>query len=153
MAALERLQSMGPESGSDRPGKSAAPSGRGQRSRLRPAGAASGLPIARIAAPAVFLVAVIVLISLLFQSGVIGGEEETRVAQPTPTATKAKAKTASPKATAAGSTTKIYVVKAGDTPSGIADRYGITLSELEELNPNSDFTTLVVGQKLKVPRQ
>jgi LysM repeat protein len=109
------------------------------------------LTVARIAAPAVFLVAVIVLISLLFQSGVIGGDDQAKVAKPVPAAAKTKSASAKPTATVAA--TKIYVVKAGDTPSGIAEKYGISLARLQELNPDADFTTLVVGVKLQVPRQ
>ena len=156
MAALERLQSLGsqPGGGAPPPGQSgrAASSGRDRRPRPRPAAAAAAnLTPARVAAPAVFLVAVIVLISLLFQSGVVGGRDEANVTKPKPAVTKTKK--ASPKPTTAGSTTKVYVVKTGDTPSGIAEKYGISMSELEDLNPDKDFTTLVVGEKVKVPKQ
>ena len=155
MAALERLQSLGsapaagPQAGQS--GRIASPS-RDRRPIPRPAGgAAANLTVARIAAPVVFLVAVIVLISLLFQSGVVGGQDEARVTKPKPAVTKTKK--ATPKPATAGSTTKVYVVKTGDTPSGIADKYGISMSELEALNPDKDFTTLVVGEKVKVPKR
>ena len=47
--------------------------------------------------------------------------------------------------------TKVYVVKAGDTLSGIAARFGISVVEIEELNADADLTTLQPGQKLTVP--
>jgi LysM repeat protein len=154
-AALERLKSLGsphasaPAPESDRAGHRAG----GQRP-LPAAASGSGPPIARIAAPALFLVAVIVLISLLFQSGVIGGRDQANVAKPTPAATKAKTRTTpSAKPSETAGTSSIYVVKAGDTPSGIAEKYHIALSELADLNPDKDFTTLAVGEKLKVPTQ
>jgi LysM repeat protein len=41
-------------------------------------------------------------------------------------------------------------VRAGDNPSTIADRAGITLDQLEELNPRMDPRALHVGDKLKL---
>ena len=156
VAALERLQSLGKTPAADEPAarQSARPL---PHARPRPAAAAARINVARIAAPAVFLVAVIVVVSLLFQSGMVGGGE--KAAGDGSGNAPAAAKSGSPKAktsptSGAGTTTKTkaYVVKAGDTPSGIAEKYGVSLSELEELNPDKDFTTLIVGEKLKVPR-
>ncbi|MCX6374120.1 MAG: LysM domain-containing protein [Actinobacteria bacterium] len=102
--------------------------------------------VARIAAPAVFLVAVVVLLSIVFQSGVIGGKSEP-VVTPTPAATKTKN----------GGTTKptnykVYVVKSGDTMSGIAVKFGTSTSEIEALNPKLISSTLAVGARIKVPK-
>ena len=43
-----------------------------------------------------------------------------------------------------------YVVKAGDTPSGIAEKTGVPLSQIIELNPNLDDQTLAVCDKIKL---
>ena len=43
-----------------------------------------------------------------------------------------------------------YVVKAGDTPSGIAEKTGVPLSQIIELNPKLDDQTLAVGDKIKL---
>ena len=43
-----------------------------------------------------------------------------------------------------------YVVKAGDTPSGIAEKTGVPLSQIIELNPKLDDQTLTVGDKIKL---
>jgi LysM repeat protein len=51
-----------------------------------------------------------------------------------------------------GSTTT-YTVKAGDTPSGIARRYGITSRELMAANNITDARRLYVGRELVVPQQ
>jgi len=102
--------------------------------------------VARIAAPVVFLVAVVILLSIVVQSGVIGGTAEP-VVTPTPAVTKTKS----------GGTTqsadyKVYVVKSGDTISGIAIKFGTSTSELEALNPKLSSSTLLPGAKVKVPK-
>jgi LysM repeat protein len=162
-AALERLQSLAPGASSSPPVEAgparrtaavARPAAPAARSRPRPAAATStGSTVARIAAPVVFLVAVIVLITIGFQSGVIGGSAaDTAPASPTPQATKSDngdaPKTEEPKP---ASSTGTYKVKSGDTLSGIAAQYDTTVSELESLNPDVSSSTLVVGQKLVVP--
>ncbi len=47
--------------------------------------------------------------------------------------------------------TKIYKVKSGNTLSGIAHKYHITIKQLREMNGMSEKDTLKIGQKLKVP--
>ena len=44
-----------------------------------------------------------------------------------------------------------YKVQSGNTLSGIAHKYHITIKELREMNHMKDTDTLKVGQKLKVP--
>ena len=41
-------------------------------------------------------------------------------------------------------------MRAGDTPSGIAEKHGISLDTLMELNPNLDAQTLAPGQRVKL---
>ena len=88
-----------------------------------------------------FLIAVIALIGIVVQSGVMSSDEPT----PTPTvkATKAGGST---------SATKKYVVKSGDSLSSIAVRFNTTTSELQTLNPDIG-NTLVVGTRIVVPNQ
>jgi LysM repeat protein len=155
LAALERLQALtsattAPPAG-DAPSK--APKARRPASLAarpappRPAAAPrAGRMIARIAAPVVFLVAVVVLISIVSQSGVIGDKAEPLVT-PTPAATKTKSG-----GNASPSSYKIYVVKSGDTLSGIAVKFGTSISEIEVLNPKISSSTLVVGTRIKVPK-
>ena len=45
---------------------------------------------------------------------------------------------------------RTYTVKAGDTPSGIAEKVGIDLDELLALNPDLDPQTLAPGTKIKL---
>lgn len=92
--------------------------------------------------PAIFLVAVIVLVVLVVQSGMLGGDDST----PTPQATATKTKSGG---TSQSGTTK-YKVKSGDSLSSIAVKFDTTVSAIEDLNP--DLTTsLTVGQTILVP--
>lgn len=45
---------------------------------------------------------------------------------------------------------KTYTVKAGDTPSGIAEKVGVPLETILELNPDLDPQALTPGTKLKL---
>jgi LysM repeat protein len=45
---------------------------------------------------------------------------------------------------------RTYVVQAGDTPSGIAERTGVPLTTIEELNPDLDAQSLRVGDKIRI---
>jgi len=47
--------------------------------------------------------------------------------------------------------TKIYKVKSGNTLSGIAHKYHITVKQLREMNGMGEHDMLRIGQKLKVP--
>jgi LysM repeat protein len=49
--------------------------------------------------------------------------------------------------------TKTYVVKSGNTLSGIAHKYHITVKQLRQMNGMSEKDVLKIGQKLKVPAQ
>jgi peptidoglycan endopeptidase LytE len=96
--------------------------------------------VARIAAPVVFLVAVIAFVGIIVQSGVINGSAEPTV---TPTV----------KATKATVATKKYVIQSGDSLSSIAERFGTTVDVLVTLNPDLSPTTLRVGTRIVVPRK
>ena len=43
-----------------------------------------------------------------------------------------------------------YTVKAGDTPSGIAEKVNVPLDQILELNPDLDPQTLTPGTKIKL---
>jgi LysM repeat protein len=57
---------------------------------------------------------------------------------------------AAPEATATPSTT-IYIVKSGDTLSGIAQQFGVTVEDLMAANNLTDPNLLRVGQTLTIP--
>ena len=47
---------------------------------------------------------------------------------------------------------RTYTVEPGDTPSGIAEKTGVSLEQLEEANPDLDPQLLAPGQRIKIPR-
>src|SRR4051812_32175670 len=68
-------------------------------------------------------------------------------------ATPAASASASPtKKQKARKVRKSYRVKPGDTPSSIAEKTNVPLSQIQALNPNLDDQTLSVGQKIKLRR-
>jgi LysM repeat protein len=44
----------------------------------------------------------------------------------------------------------VYVVKTGDTLGSISQKVGVSVTKLQELNPNLDQFSLVAGQKIKI---
>ena len=71
-------------------------------------------------------------------------------AEPTATPTLSTTETPTPTPT---SDANIYVVKPGDTPIGIANRFGISVDELMSYNNIKDPSSLRVNQELKIPPQ
>ena len=45
---------------------------------------------------------------------------------------------------------KKYVIQPGDSLSAIANRFGVTVEEIQSLNPDADAQALVTGQELKL---
>lgn len=101
--------------------------------------------VAHYAAPAAFLAAVTIAV-LLFHSGLshhTNSKATTTAAAPArTTATTAAPHTNQPK--------KFYVVQAGDTFGTIASKEGISVAQLQALNPGTSSNALQVGQKLRV---
>ena len=99
---------------------------------------------ARFLAPLALVAFAIALFSILGgERG--GGEEPATTQQPRATATATKTPATKRKR-------KVYVVKPGDTPSGIADKTGVSLEQLEEANPDLDPQLLAPGQRIRIPQ-
>ena len=49
-----------------------------------------------------------------------------------------------------GSARSVYVVKQGDTLGGIAEKTGVPVEQLQDLNPGLDQFSLVAGQRIKL---
>jgi teichoic acid transport system ATP-binding protein len=49
-----------------------------------------------------------------------------------------------------GSGRRTYTVETGDTLAGIAEKTGVTVEQLQELNPELDPQALVSGQKIEL---
>lgn len=157
VAALERLQAMSPTAAGPPPASARdayeqspaapalpTPAPRGRRRAA--AGRRRTSAVARIAAPAVFLIALIALVSLVYQSGITGDDGATTVT-PSPSPTKTKG---GGQGTAVAF--KKYTVKDGDTLSGIAVRFDTSINDILALNPKMSSSTLVVGTVIKVPK-
>jgi LysM repeat protein len=100
---------------------------------------------ARFLAP-LALVAFAVALVMVINSGTGGSSGEH------PASTSAPSATATPAASKRKRKRRVYVVKAGDTPSGIAEKTGVTLEQLEEANPDLDPQLLAPGQRIRLPQ-
>ena len=110
---------------------------------------------ARFLAP---LALIAVLIAFVMVINGAGGSDSSNTADTTPTSssaasTKSAAKTTvtnAKKAVKKKAARKTYTVQAGDSFGTIAGKTGITVEQLQELNPNADSGQLQVGQQLRV---
>jgi hypothetical protein len=62
------------------------------------------------------------------------------------------AKTAKSESKSGPETPKEYVVQDGDSISGVAVKYGISVDRIERLNPDLDPQTLATGQVIKLQK-
>ena len=110
--------------------------------------------LARLAAPAAFLLAVTVAVLLV--RGALEAEDTATAAATTTASTPAPPPPPPPPATTRGTQPastagqEFYVIRAGDTLGTVANAYGTTVDELVELNPGIDPTALQVGQRIRV---
>lgn len=93
-------------------------------------------------APAVLLVCVVIMTSLV-REGLRSDPSSTTTVRTSTTATTTTAAKAKPKS-------RFYVVKNGDTLSAIAERVGVALEDLQRLNPKVTPQSLVPGQRLRL---
>jgi LysM repeat protein len=106
----------------------------------------AGRSPARFLAPLALVAFVVALLMVISSgNGDQGGEVPASNTQPEATATA----TADEKPKRRR---KVYVVKPGDTPSGIAEKTGVSLEQLEEANPDLDPQLLAPGQRIRLPR-
>jgi LysM repeat protein len=78
------------------------------------------------------------------------GSASTQITGSTETAGETTAGTATTTTTTGSSRRRFYVVKDGDVLSAIADKTGVPLEEIEQLNPDVDAQTLHAGQRIKL---
>jgi LysM repeat protein len=97
----------------------------------------------RIFVPLALIALVVAIIVVASNSGYSGGGGS--VTTSTPSATSTTNTRAAPK-----THRRRYTVKAGDTLGAIAEKTGVSVTTLEDLNPGLDPTQLVAGQKLKL---
>jgi LysM repeat protein len=116
--------------------------------------------LARLAAPAAFLLALTVLVLLVRAAVSADGGTATIPTAATPvvtgeapvttqeTADEPEAPPSTETLPPAGGT---YAVRAGDTLESIASQHGTTVEELVTLNPDVDPTNLQIGQTIRIP--
>jgi len=78
-------------------------------------------------------------------------QSSSKSAPSTASASKSKSTTNNKPKTTTTNNTTIYIVKKGDTLSGIAQKYHTTVSAIQKLNNIKDKDYIVVGERLKVP--
>lgn len=101
---------------------------------------------ARWLAPLALIACALAVLAVLRDSTVLSGHDGSPVAR-TQTATTTTAKVPAGRAKR-----KAYIIKAGDVLSNIADRYGVTVEDLEALNPGLDARALRVGRRIRLRR-
>jgi LysM repeat protein len=110
----------------------------------------AGRSPARFLAPlalVTFAVALFVIVTSTSGGGGDGaGTPASDTSRPEATATPASSGSERPRRR------RVYIVKPGDTPSGIAEKTGVTLEQLEEANPDLDPQLLAPGQRIRLPR-
>jgi LysM repeat protein len=106
---------------------------------------------ARYLAPLALIAFAIVLFSMLSSSG-LGGKSgsSSKSAQTTSSKTGAATTTPVKRTKAKVKKAKTYTIQAGDTLGAIAEKTGVALPTLMELNPQVDSTALTTGQKIKL---
>jgi LysM repeat protein len=110
---------------------------------------------ARFFAPLALIAVLVAFLAIVTSSGGGGSAtttDESATTTPAKTSTTTK-KTASSKTTkkpASGTSSKTYTVQVGDTLGGIADKTGVPLSQIEELNPDVDPHAMTTGQEIRL---
>ena len=102
--------------------------------------------IYRLAAPAAFFLAAIILV-VLIQRG-LNNDSPSATGSTTPTVTTPSDTT--PTTTHSNQKKKVYRVKTGDTLESIAAKFNTTVDDLLALNPGVDPLALSPGQKIRV---
>ena len=100
---------------------------------------------ARLLAP-LALVGFVIALLVVINGSSTGGGSSTSGSRPAATKTTSPSR----KGKNARKVRRRYTVKPGDTPSGIAEKTGVPLSKILELNPDLDDQSLTVGDKIKL---
>jgi LysM repeat protein len=107
-------------------------------------------------APLALIAVLIVFLAIVSSSGDGGSSSTTTEESSTTTSTHTSKKTTktsskkTTKKTAASDNAKTYTVQVGDTLGGIADKTGVPLSRIEQLNPDVDPHAMVTGQEIRL---
>jgi len=98
---------------------------------------------ARWLAPVALVTCAVAIYAVVQSTTKSGGSSSSSSSTPAESAPKAAAKKGKAKH-------KTYTVKPGDVLSAIAQKNGVTVAEIERLNPSVDAAALHPGQKLRL---
>jgi LysM repeat protein len=107
----------------------------------------------RILAPValiVFALALVVIISSTGGGGGGGGTSSSSAEKARDLGTANGSKTKSRKSSRGKLPKSVYIVKSGDTLGSISQTVGVSVTKLQELNPNLDQFSLAPGQRIKI---
>ena len=112
---------------------------------------------ARWIAPLAILVALATIFALVNASTGGDSEDAPQATEEQERRTTTGRKTSTDRSNTTTSTTpkparKTYRVKPGDTLASIAQANGVTVEELQELNPDVDSNSLSIGQEIRLAR-
>ncbi len=100
----------------------------------------------RLLAPLALLLCVAAIAAVVFSSNVVDDGNTSESASSTPETAPNEQTSTEPKRPRR----RLYTVKLNDSLGAIAEKTGVPVERLEELNPELDPQALVVGQKIKL---
>jgi LysM repeat protein len=108
----------------------------------------------RLIAPIALVVFAVALVLVISSSGGSGGDEGKSNANAAEKAkdlgTPASERRSKHRSKRDRLPQDVYIVKSGDTLGGIAEKTGVPVERLQELNPGLDQFSLVEGQRIKL---
>ena len=109
--------------------------------------------LARLLAPAALVVSAVAVALVITSSDAVSGRSDGAATKTTTAGRPAKTQTTRTAATTTTPESKIpavYVVKPGDILTTIAERTGVSVARILELNRDIDPQALVAGQQIKL---
>ena len=105
---------------------------------------------ARVLAPLALIAVAFALLVVIVNSS--GGDESSsgKVTRTTKTSKGKRTRVGRRRTASAPRATRFYTVKQGDILSTIAERTGVAVERIQELNPDIDAHNLVPGQRLRM---